>query len=172
MALVRGGAIDPLCPPPPGSDSYRREAGTSRSTRQFELCGSEASILSVDVAGGVEQKDPVVDDIDGVEQPTTVVMAVPMGTFLAVASQGRREGIDEGVIPHSSCDLSTSRREGIDEGVFPHLSCDHSTSFPRVPTYLWYWETDAWKIKPSTAMCGTILEAFSSGRVVKPPPPR
>ena len=93
------------------------------------------------------------------------------------ASQGEpttvgREGIDEGVFPHSSCDRSTSWREGIDEGVFPHSSCDHSPSFPRVPTYLWYWETDAWKIKPSTAMGGTIFEAFSSGRAVKPPPPR
>ena len=95
--------------------------------------------------------------------PTTILMAVPVVVFLAAASQGRREGIDEGVFPHSSCDRSTSWREGIDEGVFPHSSCDHSTSFPRVPTYLWYWETDAWKIKPSTAMGGTIFEAFSSG---------
>ncbi len=54
-------------------------------------------------------------------EPTTIVMAVPMVILLAAASQGRREGIDE--------------------GVFPHLSCDRSTSFPPVPAYLWYWET-------------------------------
>ncbi len=55
-------------PPPPGSDS-NREVGTSRSTRQVGLCWSKASLLSVDVTGGVdERKDPVVlvDDIDGV----------------------------------------------------------------------------------------------------------
>jgi hypothetical protein len=64
MALLRA----PLThyAPSPGSDSYRREAGTSRSTRQVVLCGSEASMSSVDGAGGVEQKGPVVEDIDGV----------------------------------------------------------------------------------------------------------
>ncbi len=41
------------------------------------------AILSADVAGGVERKDPVVDDIDGglsasQGEPTTVVMAMPM----------------------------------------------------------------------------------------------